>query len=115
MKGSDQVLVLTPVVGKWSGDDADIFKMELGGRGFGLRFRGRKRSPRAAEYPRRLDHSGRGIEILDDAQARGIPKSRQNLQRRMDAISGHRADDSGAGRWRARLRDAGAVVAGQRR
>ncbi len=70
---------------------------------------------RAADDPRRLDHSGRGIEILDDAQAGGISRSRQDLQCRMDAVPGHRADDAGAGRRRARLRDAGAAVAGQRR
>ena len=33
------------------------------------------------------------IEILDDAPACGIPQSRQDLQYRMDAIPGHRADD----------------------
>ncbi len=70
---------------------------------------------RAADDPRRLDHSGRGVEILDDEAAGGISQSRQGLQYRMDPVPGHRADDTGAGGRRARLRHAGAVVAGQRR
>ena len=61
--------------------------------------------PRTTDHPRRLDHSCRGIEILDDAQAGGVSRPRQDLQYRMDAIPGHRADDSGAGCGRAGLRD----------
>src|SRR5216683_2747810 len=49
------------------------------------------------------------------AAARGIPRSRQDLQYRMDAVSGHRADDASAGGGSARLRDAGAAIAGERR
>ena len=70
---------------------------------------------RATDNSRRLDDSGRGIEILDDAPARRISRTRQDLQYRMDPVPGHRADDAGARRRRARLRDAGAAVAGERR
>src|SRR6202171_3319026 len=101
--------------GKWSGHDADTFEMDLSGRGLGCRFGQRELISRATDDPRRLDDSGRGIEILDDAEASGISRSRQDLQYRMDAISGHRADDAGAGRGRARLRNAGPAVARQRR
>src|SRR3977135_2126347 len=100
--------------GNWSGNDGDPFEMDLGNRGAGGRFCRREFIARATDDPRRLDYSGRGIEILDDAQADGISRARQELQYRMDAIPGHRADDAGAGRGRARLRDAGAVVAGER-
>ncbi len=100
---------------KWSGHDADTFEMDFGGRGGGCRFCRRELIARATDDPRRLDHSGRGIEILDDAQAGGISQSRQDLQCRMDAVPGYRADDAGARRRRARLRHAGAVVARQRR
>ena len=44
-----------------------------------------------------------------------FPESRQDLQYRVDPVPGHRADDAGAGGGRARLRDAGAAVARQRR
>src|SRR6202171_2875892 len=101
--------------GKWSGHDADTFEMDLSGRGLGCRFGQRELISRTTDDPRRLDDSGRGIEILDDAEAGGISRSRQDLQYRMDAISGHRADDAGAGGRSARLRDAGAIVAGERR
>src|SRR6267378_976889 len=101
--------------GKLSGHDADTFKVDFGGWGCGRRFFRRERISRPTNDPRRLDNSGRGIEILDDAAAGGISRSRQDLQRRMDAIPGHRADDASAGGRRARLRDAGAVVAGERR
>src|SRR3977135_2157155 len=100
--------------GNWSGNDGDPFEMDLGNRGAGGRFCRREFIARATDDPRRLDHSGRGIEILDDAQAGGISRTRQELQYRMDAIPGHRADDAGAGRGRARLRDAGAAVTGER-
>src|SRR5438309_860640 len=96
--------------GKVEWNDADTFEMDPGGWGFGRRPGGRELVSCAADDPRRLDHSGRGNEILDDAQAHGIPQSRQGLQYRMDAIPGHRADDAGAGRGRPRLRDAGAIV-----
>src|ERR1700716_2397958 len=101
--------------GNWSGHDGDTFEMDFGSRGDGGRFCWREFIARATDDPRRLDYSGRGIEILDDAQADGISRARQELQYRMDAIPGHRADDAGAGRRRARLRDAGTTVAGERR
>src|SRR6266478_2172801 len=102
-------------LGKWSGHDANTFELDRGGGGCGFHFCRREPITRATDDPRRLDYSGRGIEILDDAEARGISRSRQDLQCRMDAISGHRADDAGACGGRARLCDAGAVVAGERR
>ena len=97
------------------GHDADTFEMDRGGRRGGCRIGRRQRIAGAADHPRRLDHSGRGIEILDDAPAGGISQSRQGLQHRMDPVPGHRADDAGAGRRRARLRHPGAAVAVERR
>src|SRR5882672_3686223 len=99
--------------GKMEWHDANTFEVDSGGRGFGRRFGGCELVLRSADDPRRLDHSGRGIEILDDAPAHGIPQSRQDLQYRMDAIPGHGADDAGVGGGRARLCDAGAAVAGE--
>src|SRR5229473_4699886 len=101
--------------GKVEWHDADTFEMDPGGGGFDRRSGGRELVSRAADDPRRLDHSGRRIEILDDAETHGIPQSRQDLQYRMDAIPGHRANDAGVGGGRARLRDTGAAVAGERR
>src|SRR6202048_3373871 len=80
--------------GKWRGHDADTFEMDFGGRGGGCRFCQREFIARATNDPRRLDHSGRGIEILDDAQTSGISRSRQDLQCRMDAVPGYRANAS---------------------
>src|ERR1700738_3535494 len=77
---------------KWSGDDAGTFDMDFGRRSDGRRTCGRKFILRATDDPCRLDHSGRGIEILDDAKARGISRPRQDLQCRMNAIPGDRAD-----------------------
>src|SRR6266568_7685722 len=88
---------------KWSRIDADIFKMAFGCRGSGCCSWRPGFGTGAADDPRRLDYSGRGIEILDDATARGISQSRQDLQYRMDPVPGYRADDAGAGRGRARL------------
>src|SRR5215212_10702296 len=96
-----------PAREKWSGDDAHVFKMGAGGWRFGRRFGYLESIARPADDPGRLDHSGRGIEILDDAPAYRIPKSRKGLQCRMDAIPGHRADDASIDRGRSRLRDAG--------
>ena len=87
--------------------------MDFGGGRGGYRACRREPIPGTTDHPRRLDHSCRGIEILDDAQAGGVSRSRQDLQYRMDAIPGHRADDAGAGRRRAGLRDPGAAVAGE--
>ena len=67
---------------------------------------------RATDDPRRLDHPGRGIQILDDEAAGRISGYRQDLQYRMGAIPGHRADDAGAGGGRAGLRHAIAAGAG---
>src|ERR1700736_2204987 len=100
-------------IGKWSGHDADNFEVDFSGWGCCRRFCQRELISRAADNPRRLDDPSRGIEILDDAEASRISRSRQDLQYRMDAIPGHRADDAGAGRGGTRLRDAGAVVAGE--
>src|SRR6266581_7465590 len=100
---------------KWSRHDADTFEMDRGGWGCGRCSGEHELIARATKDPRWLDHSGRGIEILDDAAACGIPRSRQDLQYRMDAVSGHRDDDASAGGGSARLRDAGAIVAGERR
>src|ERR1700733_8476307 len=105
--------LLTPE--KWSGQDADDFEMGLGGRSHGCRSGKRGFILRATDDPCRLDYSGRGIEILDDAPAGRISRYRQGLQYRMDAVSGHRADDAGAGGRRARLRHASAAIARQRR
>src|SRR5260370_36772493 len=116
MKGLAQAVLRwrLPASKKWSGHDGDTFEIDLGGRSFGLGSCRHELISGATDDPRRLDHSGRGIEILDDAQAGGISRSWQDLQYRMDAIPGHRADDAGARRGRARLRDAGAIVAGER-
>src|SRR5258705_13935856 len=100
-------------LGKMEWHDANTFEVDPGGCRFGCQSGRCDLVSRAADDPRRLDHSGRGIEILDDAPAHGIPQSRQDLQYRMDAIPGHRADDAGLGGGRARLRDAGAAVAGE--
>src|SRR6185312_257439 len=94
-------------------DDAVGFEMDFGGCGSDADYRRRWRIAGATDDPRWLDHSGRGIQILDDAPAAGIPRSRQDLQYRMDSIPGYRADDSGAGRRRTRLRHPGAIVARQ--
>src|SRR6185437_15810219 len=84
-------------------DDADIFEMDSDGRSrCGLHGGRREFISRTADDPGRLDDSRRGIEILDDAQARGISRSRQDLQHRMDPVSGHRTHDAGAGGRRAR-------------
>src|SRR5260370_25210721 len=79
---------------KWSGHDADTLEMGFGGRGGCCRFCRREFISRAADDPRRLDHSGRGIEILDDAQARGISQSPHDLQCPIDAIPGYPAADA---------------------
>src|SRR6266849_6437773 len=97
--------------GKWSGHDADTFKVDFSGWSRGRCLCQRERNSRATDDPRRLDHSGRGIEILDDAAAGRISRPRQDLQYRMDAIPGHRTDDAGAGSRRARLRDPGPAIA----
>src|SRR5712672_2324850 len=99
--------------GKWSGHDADTFKVGFNGWSRGRLFCHREHNSRPTDDPRRLDHSGRGIEILDDAPAGRISRSRQDLQYRMDPIPGHRTDDAGAGGRCARLRNAGAFVAGE--
>ena len=52
------------------------------------------------------------FEILDDAAPRPVPRSRQELQGRVDAVPGHRADGAGHGGGRARLLDPGRAVAG---
>src|SRR5258708_38603899 len=98
---------------EWSGQDADGFEVDSGGRRGG--FHAGKRRPVAGptDDPCRMDHSGRGVEILDDAAAFGVSRYRQDLQYRMDAIPGYRADDPGACRGCARLRDPGAAVARQ--
>ena len=66
----------------------------------------------AADHPRRLDHPGRGIEILDDAPSGAVPRSRQGLQGGMGAVPGHRTDGAGDGGGRARLLDPGRAVDG---
>ena len=66
----------------------------------------------AADHPRRLDHPGRGSEILDDAPSGAVLQSRQELQGRMGAVPGHRADGAGDGGGRARLLDPGRAVDG---
>src|SRR5258708_28111616 len=98
--------------GKWSGHDADTFKVGFNGWNRGRRFCQRERNSRATDDPRRLDHSGPGIEILHDAPARRISRFRQDLQYRMDPIPGHRTDDAGAGGPCARLPNPGAFGAG---
>src|SRR6266404_1758844 len=99
--------------GKWSRHDADTFKMDFSSWSLGRRVCRCEFISRATDDPRRLDHSGRGIEVLDDAPAGRISRSRQDLQYRMDPIPGHRTDDAGAGGRCARLRNAGAFVAGE--
>ena len=73
----------------------------------GVRMHRRRQGAGRPDHPGRLDHSGRGVEILDDAPAGEIPEPRQGLQDRVVAIPGHFADGAGADRGRARLRDAG--------
>src|SRR5262249_43948274 len=83
------------------GDDADGFEVDFCGSrgdadcGWWGGIAG------ATDDPRRMDHSSRGIQILDDAPAAGISRPRQDLQYRMDPVPGHHADDLGAGCWRA--------------
>ena len=60
-----------------------------------------------SDHPGRLDHSGRGGQILDDEAPGQIPESGQDLQDRMVAVQRHLADDVGDAGRRARLRDAG--------
>ncbi len=67
--------------------------------------------PGPGDDPRRLDHPRRGSQVLDDAAAGGIPRSRQGLQDRVDSVPGHRADGAGHGGGRARLLDAGRALA----
>ena len=100
---------------KWSGMMRTASNWILAAGAAAALFAGVNSAHAQQDDPRRLDHTGRGIEILDDAPAGGISQSRQDLQCRMDAIPGHRADDAGAGRRRARLRDPGAAVAVERR
>ena len=69
----------------------------------------------AGDDPRRLDHPGGGSQVLDHAAARPVPQPRQDLQDRVHAVPGHGADGAGHGGRRARLLDAGAAVARQRR
>src|SRR6266704_6309655 len=52
---------------KWSRHDADTFEMDRGGWGCGRCSGEHELIARATKDPRWLDHSGRGIEILDDA------------------------------------------------
>src|SRR6478672_5866418 len=111
MKGLAHVILGLLASGKWSGHDADAFKVDFNGRSRSRCFCQRERNSRATDDPRRLDDSGRGIEILDDAAAGRISRSRQDLQYRMDAIPGHRTDDAGAGSRRARLRDPSPTIA----
>src|SRR5262245_17847452 len=65
---------------------------------WGVADRGRVRvsGEGAGHDPRRLDHSGRGIEILDDAPAREVPEPWQGLQDRVVAVPGYDADGAGA-------------------
>src|SRR6478752_7734786 len=111
MKGLAHVILGLLASGKWSGHDTDTFKVDFNGWSRGRYFCQRERNSRATDDPRRLDDSGRGIEILDDAPTGRISQPRQDLQYRMDPIPGHRSDDAGAGGRRARLRNASAFVA----
>src|SRR5258707_14132287 len=105
MKGLAQVLRRRLLASKkWSGHDADTFQIHFGGWNCGRRFCRHELVSRPTDDPRRLDHSGRGIKILDDAAAGGISRSRQDLQYRMDAIPGDSAGEAGACAPAARLR-----------
>src|SRR4051812_22746311 len=111
MKGLHEI-AMADVGRHWGGvHEAAEFEMADGGRNCGSSAWQHRRLVRAANDPRRLDHSGRRVKILDDAAAGGISQSWQDLQYRMDPVSGHLADDAGAGGGRAGLRDAGAAVA----
>ena len=100
----------------WSRDDADDFEMDLGGR----QRRRRVLAGVSASHAQQTIRVGWTIPAEESKywmmrRPAAISRSRQDLQYRMDPVPGHRADDAGAGRGRARLRDAGAAVAGQRR
>ena len=58
-------------------------------------------------HPGRLDHSGRGSQILDDETPGEISEPGQDLQDRMVAVQRHLADDVRHAGRRTRLRDAG--------
>ena len=86
----------------------------------GARPRGRSdhlRGPSAghSDHPCRMDHPRRRGQILDDAPAAGIPRSRQDLQNRVVAVPGHLGDVAGADRRRPRLRHTGCAADRARR